>query len=73
MKKASSFEKVAARCWNLLNEGKPFTPIFTIGTMLIYSLSKLGIPFLQFRSTLRVISHLTSINYLLSVRFSVIS
>lgn len=44
MKKASSFEKVAARCWNLLNEGKPFTPIFTIGTMLIYSLSKLGSP-----------------------------
>jgi hypothetical protein len=42
MKKASSFEKVAARCWNLLNEGKPFTPIFTIGTMLIYSLFKLG-------------------------------
>ncbi|QIZ06989.1 sulfatase-like hydrolase/transferase [Priestia megaterium] len=44
MKKASSFEKMAARCWNLLNEGKPFTPIFTIGTMLIYSLSKLGSP-----------------------------
>ena len=42
MKKASSFEKVAARCWNLLNEGKPFTPIFTIGTILIYSISKLG-------------------------------
>lgn len=42
MKKASPFEKVAARCWNLLNEGKPFTPIFTIGTMLIYSLPKLG-------------------------------
>ncbi|GHH98607.1 alkaline phosphatase family protein [Neobacillus kokaensis] len=42
MKKASAFEKVAARCWNLLNEGKPFTPIFTIGTILIYSFSKLG-------------------------------
>lgn len=42
MKKASSFEKVAARCWNLLNEGKPFTPIFTIGTILLYSISKLG-------------------------------
>ena len=36
MKKASKFEKVAARCWNLLNEGKPFTPIFVIGTMLFY-------------------------------------
>lgn len=44
MKKASSFEKFAARCWNLLNEGKPFTPIFTIGIMLIYSISKLGNP-----------------------------
>lgn len=38
MKKASSFEKVAARCWNLLNEGKPFTPIFVIGTMTIFFL-----------------------------------
>ncbi|WP_027409526.1 alkaline phosphatase family protein [Anoxybacteroides tepidamans] len=36
MKKASKFEKIAARCWNLLNEGKPFTPIFVIGTMLLY-------------------------------------
>lgn len=38
MKKASKFEKVAARCWNLLNEGKPFTPIFTIGTMILFQL-----------------------------------
>lgn len=38
MKKASKFEKVAARCWNLLNEGKPFTPIFVIGTMLLFHL-----------------------------------
>jgi hypothetical protein len=36
MKSASSFEKFAARCWNLLNEGKPFTPIFVIGTMLLF-------------------------------------
>lgn len=41
MKKASKFEKVAARCWNLLNEGKPFTPIFVIGTILIYNVSNL--------------------------------
>jgi len=41
MKQASSFEKVAARCWNLLNEGKPFTPIFTIGTMLLFNLTNL--------------------------------
>lgn len=38
VKKASKFEKVAARCWNLLNEGKPFTPIFVIGTMLLFHL-----------------------------------
>ncbi|OEH91898.1 alkaline phosphatase family protein [Bacillus solimangrovi] len=37
MKKASKFEKFAARCWNLLNEGKPFTPIFTIGTMILFA------------------------------------
>ncbi|MGO4495386.1 alkaline phosphatase family protein [Paenibacillus sp. 2RAB27] len=36
MKKASSFEIVAARCWNLLNEGKPFTPIFVVGVFLLY-------------------------------------
>ncbi|KUP06884.1 sulfatase [Bacillus coahuilensis m2-6] len=36
MKRASKFEKIAARCWNLLNEGKPFTPIFVIGTFLLY-------------------------------------
>lgn len=42
MKSASKFEKVAARCWNLLNEGKPFTPIFVVGTMLLYHLAVLG-------------------------------
>ena len=42
MKEASTFEKVAARCWNLLNEGKPFTPIFVIGTMAIYHLADFG-------------------------------
>jgi hypothetical protein len=41
VKKASKFEKFAARCWNLLNEGKPFTPIFVIGTMLLYHFSDL--------------------------------
>ncbi|WP_102346195.1 alkaline phosphatase family protein [Bacillus sp. Marseille-P3661] len=41
MKHASKFEKVAARCWNLLNEGKPFTPIFVLGTMCIFQFSQL--------------------------------
>ncbi|MFK2827044.1 alkaline phosphatase family protein [Bacillus sp. B190/17] len=42
MKSASKFEKVAARCWNLLNEGKPFTPIFVLGTMLLFHIVDLG-------------------------------
>lgn len=41
MKSASKFEKVAARCWNLLNEGKPFTPIFVVGTMLLFHIEAL--------------------------------
>jgi hypothetical protein len=41
LKKASKFEKVAARCWNLLNEGKPFTPIFVTGTMVLFHLTNL--------------------------------
>lgn len=42
MKSASKFEKFAARSWNLLNEGKPFTPIFTVGTMVLFHLGTLG-------------------------------
>lgn len=42
MKKASWFEIIAARCWNLLNEGKPFTPIFVIATFLLYHFSAWG-------------------------------
>ncbi|WP_157077434.1 alkaline phosphatase family protein [Robertmurraya korlensis] len=42
MKSASKFEKVAARCWNLLNEGKPFTPIFVFGTFLLFYLGDLA-------------------------------
>ncbi|RBW71537.1 alkaline phosphatase family protein [Bacillus taeanensis] len=42
MKQASGFEKIAARCWNMLNEGKPFTPIFIVGTMLLYHISSWG-------------------------------
>ncbi|AQQ53451.1 alkaline phosphatase family protein [Planococcus lenghuensis] len=42
MKQASKFEKTAARCWNLLNEGKPFTPIFVFGTMLLYHMTEWG-------------------------------
>ncbi|GAB7387245.1 hypothetical protein BSNK01_10810 [Bacillaceae bacterium] len=34
MKGASAFEIVAARCWNVLNEGKTFTPVFVVGLFL---------------------------------------
>ena len=36
MKQASLFEIIMARCWNLLNESKPFTPIFVIGIFIMY-------------------------------------
>ncbi len=36
MKKASKFEKVAARCWNVLNEGRPFTPVYVMGIFLLF-------------------------------------
>jgi len=39
MKKASWFEIIAARGWNLVNEGKPFTPIFVIGSFLLYHIT----------------------------------
>ncbi|WP_139492658.1 alkaline phosphatase family protein [Brevibacillus dissolubilis] len=42
MKKASKFEKVAARCWNILNEGKPFTPVFVVGVFLLFHLASWG-------------------------------
>ncbi|WP_226577664.1 alkaline phosphatase family protein [Halobacillus litoralis] len=44
MKQASTFEVIAARCWNLLNEGKPFTPIFVVGTMLLFYIQEWGDP-----------------------------
>ena len=40
-KRAGRFEIVAARLWNVLNEGKPFTPVFVLGTLLL-----LGVPHL---------------------------
>ena len=37
-KSASRFEIVAARLWNVLNEGKPFTPVFVLGVLALLSL-----------------------------------
>jgi uncharacterized membrane protein YbhN (UPF0104 family) len=35
--RASRFEIVMARLWNVLNEGKPFTPVFTLCILLVLS------------------------------------
>jgi hypothetical protein len=35
MKPASKFEVVAARCWNVLNEGKSFHPVFVLGVFFL--------------------------------------
>ena len=32
---ASKFEIVAARAWNVLNEGKSFHPVFVLGTFVL--------------------------------------
>ena len=37
-KGASRFEIAAARLWNVFNEGKPFTPVFVLGILLLLSL-----------------------------------
>lgn len=42
MKRASKFEIIAARAWNVLNEGRPFTPVFVIGAFLLYHIGDLG-------------------------------
>ena len=40
-KQASRFEILAARAWNVLNEGKPFTPVFVVGLIFLISLPHL--------------------------------
>ena len=42
MKPASRFEIVAARLWNVLNEGKSFHPVFVLGTFLLLHVFQLG-------------------------------
>ena len=44
MKAASKFEIVAARIWNVLNEGKSFHPVFVLGTFLLLHLGDLARP-----------------------------
>ena len=39
---ATRFEVVAARLWNVLNEGKPFTPVFVMGILGLLSIPHLA-------------------------------
>jgi hypothetical protein len=41
MKPASKFEIIAARIWNVLNEGKSFHPVFLLGTFLLLHVGQL--------------------------------
>ena len=41
-KAASRFEIAAARLWNVVNEGKPFTPVFVLGLVLLLSIPQRG-------------------------------
>ncbi len=41
-RRAGRFEIVAARLWNVLNEGKPFTPVFVLGTLALLGLPHLA-------------------------------
>ena len=41
-KAAGRFEIAAARLWNVLNEGKPFTPVFALGVLLLLALPLLA-------------------------------
>lgn len=42
MRPASGFEILAARCWNVLNEGKSFHPVFVLGVFLLLHVADLG-------------------------------
>lgn len=44
MKPASRFEIVAARMWNVLNEGKSFHPVFVLGIFLLLHVFQLASP-----------------------------
>ena len=42
MKPASKFEIVAARAWNVLNEGRSFHPVFVLGTFVLLHVTELA-------------------------------
>ena len=41
---AGRFEIIAARLWNVLNEGKPFTPVFVLGLLALLSIPHVADP-----------------------------
>ena len=55
-KGASRFEIVAARLWNVFNEGKPFTPVFVLGILLLLSLPHVGDPAYWMRAGVAVLA-----------------
>ena len=67
MKPASRFEIVAARMWNVLNEGKSFHPVFVLGIFLLLHVFQLGS--LEFWSRALPALLLTAPLVLLFVRF----
>ncbi len=67
MKPASKFEIVAARAWNVLNEGKSFHPAFVLGTFLLLHVAELTSAEFWGRATLALA--LTAPLVLLFVRY----
>ncbi|MGB3634219.1 MAG: alkaline phosphatase family protein [Rubrobacteraceae bacterium] len=67
MKPASKFEIVAARMWNVLNEGKSFHPVFVLGTFLLLHVFQLASP--EFWSRVLPAMALTAPLVLLFVRY----
>ncbi|CAN5555898.1 hypothetical protein BH24ACT21_BH24ACT21_14820 [soil metagenome] len=67
MKPASRFEIVAARMWNVLNEGKSFHPVFVLGTFLLLHIFQLSSP--EFWSRALTAIALTAPLVLLFVRY----
>ncbi len=67
MKPASKFEIVAARLWNVLNEGKSFHPVFVLGIFLLLHIFQLGSP--DFWTCALLAIALTTPLILLSIRY----
>ena len=55
-KTASRLEIVAARVWNVFNEGKPFTPVFVIGVVAFLSLPHLTDPSYWLRAGIALVA-----------------